>query len=114
MNYNPAKASGTAIGKDNIISPSVTVTGDLRFLTEQQKENARNTMREIVAKNLPGTSASIVFEDGIPSMAPTPGNEAVLKVIDGVSRALGKGASVAGDPPSHFLSRQRDPSLNGT
>ena len=100
MNYNPAKASGTAIGKDNIISPSVTVTGDLRFLTEQQKENARNTMREIVAKNLPGTSASIVFEDGIPSMAPTPGNEAVLKVIDGVSKDLGKGASVAGDPGS--------------
>ncbi len=100
MSYDPTKASGAAIGKDNIISPAVTVTGDLRFLTEQQKENARQTMRGIVSKNLSGTSASIVFEDGIPSMAPTPGNEAVLKVIDGVSRSLGKGVSVAGDPGS--------------
>jgi glutamate carboxypeptidase len=100
MSYDPAKASGAAIGKDNIISPAVTVTGDLRFLTEQQKENARQTMREIVSKNLSGTSASIIFEDGIPSMAPTPGNETVLKIIDGVSRSLGKGASVAGDPGS--------------
>jgi glutamate carboxypeptidase len=57
-------------------------------------------MREIVSKNLSGTSASIIFEDGIPSMAPTPGNESVLKIIDGVSRSLGKGASVAGDPGS--------------
>lgn len=100
MSYDPVKASGAAVGKDNIISPAVTVTGDLRFLTEQQKENARQTMRGIVSKNLSGTSATIVFEDGIPSMAPTSGNEAVLKVIDGVSRSLGKGASVAGDPGS--------------
>ncbi|MFN5375408.1 MAG: M20/M25/M40 family metallo-hydrolase, partial [Chitinophagaceae bacterium] len=36
MSYDPSKASGSAIGKDNIISPSVVVSGDLRFLTEQQ------------------------------------------------------------------------------
>jgi glutamate carboxypeptidase len=30
MNYNSAKSTGTAIGKTNIISPAVTVTGDLR------------------------------------------------------------------------------------
>jgi acetylornithine deacetylase/succinyl-diaminopimelate desuccinylase-like protein len=37
MNYNSAKSTGTAIGKTNIISPAVTVTGDLRFLTEENK-----------------------------------------------------------------------------
>lgn len=100
ISYDPNKASGSAIGKDNIISPSVVVSGDLRFLTEQQKENARATMREIVSKSLPGTNASIKFEDGIPSMAPTPGNESILKVIDGVSQDLGQGASVAGNPGS--------------
>ncbi|NDD17257.1 MAG: M20/M25/M40 family metallo-hydrolase, partial [Chitinophagia bacterium] len=41
MNYDETKATGTAIGKTNIISPAVTVTGDLRFLTEEQKINAR-------------------------------------------------------------------------
>lgn len=100
MSYDANKASGSAIGKDNIISPAVTVTGDLRFLTEPQKENARKTMREIVSRNLTGTSATIVFEDGIPSMAPTAGNAAVLTVIDGISKDLGKGPSFAGDPGS--------------
>ena len=100
ITYDPNKASGSAIGKDNIISPSVVVSGDLRFLTEQQKENARAKMREIVSKHLQGTSATIHFEDGIPSMAPTEGNERILKVIDGISQDLGQGSSVAGNPGS--------------
>lgn len=100
IQYNASKASGSTIGKDNIISPAVVVSGDLRFLTEQQKENARAAMREIVGKSLKGTNASIKFEDGIPSMAPTPGNETILKVIDGISQDLGQGPSVAGNPGS--------------
>lgn len=100
ISYDPSKASGSAIGKDNIISPSVVVSGDLRFLTEQQKENARATMRDIVSKSLSGTNAAIKFEDGIPSMAPTPGNENILKVIDGISQDLGQGPAVAGNPGS--------------
>lgn len=100
ITYDPNKASGSAIGKDNIISPKVVVSGDLRFLTEEQKENARAKMREIVAKSLQGTSATIHFEDGIPSMAPTEGNEKILKVIDGISQDLGYGPSNAGNPGS--------------
>jgi glutamate carboxypeptidase len=100
MSYDPNKAAGNAIGKDNIISPAVTVTGDLRFLTEQQKENAREVMRKIVTQNLSETKATIVFEDGIPSMAPTGGNANVLKVIDGISKDLGMGETKAGDPGS--------------
>lgn len=100
MSYDANKAAGNAIGKDNIISPAVTVTGDLRFLTEQQKENARDVMRKIVAQNLPETKATIVFEDGIPSMAPTEGNAKVLSVIDAISRDLGMGETRAGDPGS--------------
>ncbi|MFM7222457.1 MAG: M20/M25/M40 family metallo-hydrolase [Bacteroidota bacterium] len=98
MQYDPTKSVGSAIGKDNIISPRVVVTGDLRFLTEAQKESARATMREIVSKNLTGTSASITFEDGIPSMEPTAGNAKILDVIDGISSALGQGKTVAGNP----------------
>jgi glutamate carboxypeptidase len=100
VNYTEAKASGTVIGKDNIISPVTKVHGDLRFLTAEQKESARNTMREIVSRNLPGTKASISFQDGIPSMAPTEGNNKILAVIDQVSRDLGMGPAVAGDPGS--------------
>jgi glutamate carboxypeptidase len=98
MQYNEAKASGSAIGKTNIISPNAVVTGDLRFLTEQQKNNARKTMQNIVNQSLAGTKATITFQDGIPSMAPTAGNEQVMEVISGVTKSMGLGATTAGDP----------------
>jgi glutamate carboxypeptidase len=100
VNYDETKAKGEAIGKTNIISPAVTVTGDLRFLTEAQKLAARDKMRGIVATSLNGTKSTISFTDGIPSMAPTDGNNRVLKVIDGVSQAMGIGSTIAGDPGS--------------
>jgi glutamate carboxypeptidase len=100
MNYDETKATGTAIGKTNIISPSVTVTGDLRFLTEEQKINARKKMQAIVDNSLTGTKATIEFQDGIPSMAPTEGNNKVLEVISGVTQSMGVGPTTAGDPGS--------------
>lgn len=100
VNYDETKAKGEAIGKTNIISPAVTITGDLRFLTEEQKEAARDNMRTIVAANLNGTKATISFSDGIPGMAPTEGNNRTLKIIDSISQAIGIGNTVAGDPGS--------------
>lgn len=100
VNYNETKAKGEAIGKTNIISPAVTVTGDLRFLTEEQKTAARDKMRAIVAASLNGTKATISFNDGIPGMAPTEGNKQILKIIDSISQAIGIGNTVAGDPGS--------------
>jgi glutamate carboxypeptidase len=98
MQYNETTVTGTAIGKTNIISPATVVTGDLRFLTEDQKVNARIKMKKIVAENLTGTKATITFSDGIPSMAPTEGNNNILAVIDGVTKDMGLGATIAGDP----------------
>jgi glutamate carboxypeptidase len=100
IEYNEATSKGAAIAKTNIISPAVTVTGDLRFLTEDQKDRARAKMREIVGQNLAQTSAKISFVDGIPSMAPTEGNNKVLSVINSISMDMGVGATVAGDPGS--------------
>ena len=100
IEYNEATSKGAAIAKTNIISPAVTVTGDLRFLTEDQKDRARIKMKEIVAQNLPQTSAKISFVDGIPSMAPTEGNNQVLSVINSISMDMGAGPTVAGDPGS--------------
>jgi glutamate carboxypeptidase len=100
MKYDDANSKGEAAGKTNIISPEVMVTGDLRFLTETQKENAREKMKAIVAQNLNGTKAQISFQNGIPAMEPTEGNNRLLRVIDNVSRAMGLGATKAGDPGS--------------
>jgi glutamate carboxypeptidase len=100
VKYDEAKARGEVVGKTNIIAPAATATGDLRFLTETQKEAARTKMRAIVAQNLPGTKAEITFTDGLPGMAPTPGNQHLAALVDQVSRDLGLGPVVAGDPGS--------------
>lgn len=96
--YDQAKARGEVVGKTNIIAPTAAVAGDLRFLTEAQKEAARAKMRAIVARNLAGTKAEITFTDGIPGMAPTPGNQKLADLADQASRDLGFGPVVAGDP----------------
>jgi glutamate carboxypeptidase len=98
--FDTAKQSGTAAGKINIISPATVAIGDLRYLAKEQKEQAREKMQTIVANNLPGTRARISFKDGIPSMPPTPGNEALAKMVNDVSVSLGYGEVKPGDPGS--------------
>lgn len=92
------RGQGTASGKGNIIPQAATVTGDLRTLTAEQLSRTKERMRTIVAKSLPQTSAEIVFDDGYPPMAPTPGNMALLREIEGVSRDLGLGPVDVIDP----------------
>ena len=91
-------SAGTATGKTNVVPAKVIVRGDLRFISEEQKEAARAKMREIVAKNLPKTSAKISFEDGIPAMFPSPENYKLLAQMSKVSEDLGYGKVEALDP----------------
>jgi glutamate carboxypeptidase len=109
LTFNPSLISGgtevqettdtlSAQGKTNVVPAKAIVRGDLRFISEEQKEIARAKMREIVAKNLPGTSAKITFSDGIPSMSPNEGNYNLLKQLDTVSQDLGFGKIEAQDP----------------
>lgn len=109
LTFNPALIAGgteieikdgavTANGKSNVVPATVIVRGDLRFISEEQKESARARMREIVARSLPGASAKITFSDGIPSMPPTAGNYTILKELDAVSQDLGFGKIEAQDP----------------
>ncbi len=98
LQYDSIAQRGTTESKLNIIPPKTVVTGDLRFLTREQKERARDTMRMIVADHLPGTSAVIQFYDGNPSMPPTAGNDSLRKLASDVSVALGYGAVEASDP----------------
>lgn len=100
VSANFEQQRGEASGKTNIISPKTFVNGDLRFLTEEQKNNARNAMRKIVSESLPGAKASISFQDGIPSMAPTKGNEALANILSKTSEDMGLGKVVPGNPGS--------------
>ncbi len=89
-----------AIGKTNIISPAAYVAGDLRYISESQRERAREKMRAIVAQSLNGTKSSISFSDGLPAMEPTEGNYSLVRFLDGVTKDMGIGATKAGDPGS--------------
>ncbi len=99
VSYDTTMMSGTASGKTNIVPPTAVVHGDLRFITEGQLDSTRAVMREIVAHNLRGTSAEIIFSDSYyPAMAPTPANYALIAVYDMASRALGYAPVTANDP----------------
>jgi glutamate carboxypeptidase len=98
VKYDTVAISGSAATKLNIIPQAAIAHGDLRFISEEQKERTREKMRAIVAQHLPGTDASITFLDEYPAMSPTAGNAKVLSVYDAASRALGFGAVEALDP----------------
>ena len=87
-----------AIGKTNIISPEAYVAGDLRFISEAQRDRAREKMKMITAQSLNGTSSNITFTDGLPAMEPTEGNYRLIKFLTGISRDMGIGETLAGDP----------------
>ena len=98
VDYDPHVNRGTAFGKTNVIAETAVVHGDLRFLSEEQKEHARERMKAMVALSLAGTEASITFRDGYPAMFPTQGNHDLLAQLEGVTRDLGLGELEILDP----------------
>ncbi|AIY11857.1 M20/M25/M40 family metallo-hydrolase [Cellulophaga baltica] len=98
IDYDTKTGKGNAFGKTNVVAQTALVKGGLRFMSEEQKENARNKMREIVANNLPNTSATISFEDSYPAMGPKAGNLNLLKQLNQVSLDLNQGEVIAYDP----------------
>ncbi|MCV6630719.1 MAG: M20/M25/M40 family metallo-hydrolase [Flavobacteriaceae bacterium] len=98
MEYDAPNNKGNVFGKTNVVAQTAVVDGGLRFISEEEKETAREKMREIVANNLPNTSAKISFKDSYPAMAPTNGNERLLDKLSQVNQALGLGPVVASNP----------------
>ena len=98
VDYDSEEHRGTAFGKSNIIAETAIIDGDLRFISEDQKERTRDKMRAVVSQSAPGTRAEITFSDGYPAMSPTPGNDALLARLDQVNRDLGLGPVEPLDP----------------
>jgi len=78
-----------ASGKTNVVPATAIARGDLRSLTPEQDAAARAKMRAIVDQHLPGTSATLSFQDNTPPMAPTEGNRALLARLNTANRDLG-------------------------
>ncbi|TFV93547.1 M20 family peptidase [Algoriphagus kandeliae] len=100
ISYDEKTGKGEALGKTNIVAREAYVTGDLRFLGEEQKERTRAKMQEIVDRNLNQTDAEITFRDGIPSMSPRAENYELAAVLNQVSLDMGLGEVKPGDPGS--------------
>jgi glutamate carboxypeptidase len=92
-------AKGSASGKTNVIAARAAAIGDLRTLSKEQLEHARDTMKAVVAEApLAQTQATLTFEDGYPSLPPSPGHEALLVAYDKASQDLGLGRVTAVSP----------------
>ncbi len=98
VNFDVSTSKGDVFGKSNVVSQKAVARGGLRFISEEQKERARNKMRSIVSDNLPKTSASISFTDSYPAMQPTEGNLKLLETLNQVSLDLEQGEVLAYDP----------------
>ena len=109
-----------ATGKTNIIAETAVARGDLRAIDAAQIARTREKMRAIVARPLPGASATISFdEDGYPPMAEKPGSHALLGKLNAVNRDLGLAVMEPLDPVKRgaadisFVAEDVDGGING-
>jgi glutamate carboxypeptidase len=90
--YSESTATASAYGKSNIIPEHMEIVGDLRYVDDAQRDRVRARMRDIVAQSLPHASATILFRDGYPAMAPTEGNRGLLEIYSRASTDAGLGS----------------------
>jgi glutamate carboxypeptidase len=98
VDLDPALARGTAAGKENVVAAQAVVMGDLRTLSVDQLERAKERMQTIVAAPLPHAESTLTFEEGYPPLSPSPGNERLLALYDQASRDVGAGPVTAVNP----------------
>ena len=98
VEYEPGQNRGRTFGKTNVVPRRAVVHGGIRAISQEQLDRAQAKMREIVAGNLPHTSASIEFAEGYPPMFPSEGNRAILRVLSQVNVDLGRGPMRELDP----------------
>jgi glutamate carboxypeptidase len=82
---------GSSFGKTNIVPRIAYVAGDMRTISHDQMVRVEQRMREIVARNLPVTSATIKFVHKYPAMAPTDGNRLLESELSRINESLGRG-----------------------
>jgi glutamate carboxypeptidase len=98
LDFVPTPLQAKASGKDNIVPERAVASGDLRAISKTQIQEAKQTMLAISSRNLPGTRATLEFQDSYPPMAPTDGNRRLLEMYSAVSRDLGFGVVTEVDP----------------
>jgi glutamate carboxypeptidase len=98
LDFVPTPPQAKLSGKDNIVPQRAVASGDLRAISKTQIQEAKQAMLAITSRNLPGTRATLEFQDSYPPMAPTEGNRRLLEMYSALSRDLGFGPVTEVDP----------------
>ena len=90
---------GSASGKTNVVAEKALVRGDLRAVSLDQLDRAKEIMKEIVSENYPQTNAKLSFDEGgYPPLSQTEGSEKLLEFYSNISQDLGYGKVYAVNP----------------
>ncbi len=93
------QTGGSAIGKTNVVAQKAIVKGDIRAVSLEQLESAKETLKEIISENYPQTRAELTFDaGGYPPLGLTEGNRKLLAYYDEISKDLGFGSVYPVDP----------------
>ncbi len=99
VDFTSGSDGGSASGKSNVVAKDALVKGDIRAVSPEQLEKAKNIMQQIVKNNYPKTQATLTFSaSGYPPLAPSEGNDKLLATYSQVSEDLGYGKVEAVHP----------------
>jgi len=98
VTFDRQETRGTAFGKNNVVPRRAVANGGIRAISQDQLGRAQAAMREVVARHLPHTDATITFTEGYPPMAPTEGNQRLHEMLSQINQDLGGGPMPALDP----------------
>lgn len=98
IDYDAKATKGVVFGKQNIVAKTAIVSGDVRFISIEQKKLFQANLTALVNRHLAGTKSTIIFEDGMPPMSPTKNNMTLLEKYNRVSQDLDTG-KVSAFPP---------------
>jgi glutamate carboxypeptidase len=87
-----------AFGKTNVVAKDASVKGGLRAASQEQLEQAKAIMSQVVEQHLAQTDATFMFDEGYPPMKETKGNKSLLAQYSQVSVDLGYGPVTAVNP----------------
>ncbi|TQM22137.1 M20 family metallopeptidase [Chryseobacterium aquifrigidense] len=90
--------TGSASGRKTIVPAIAYAHGDMRFLSDQQRNEAQKNMVQISTRSLEGTNSSISFKPIIPPMQATKSNDKLLALYSTINQNLGGSAIKAASP----------------
>lgn len=91
VNEDIQQGTGRASGVKTIIAAKTRVHGDLRYLSEQQKNAAVQKMLAVTTHPLSQTSSQLTVSDIMPVMPETDASRQLLTQFSDISMALGDG-----------------------